>query len=177
MGGGRRQQAQAQQGQREEMSLRNVLTQLAPLIILFLFTFLSAIPSLFGASGTPDPRYSFNPSPRYNAERQTQNLNVHYFVNQAEFSAHPIAEEIAKVTAGTADGRAALLNRFERNVEHTYKEQLYMSCQRDEERKQRRKEQKMGFLGIGADLEAIKAIDAEVIPTCEEFKRVTQHRS
>ena len=33
------------------------------------------------------------------------------------------------------------------------------------------------IVGIGADLEAIRAIDAEVIPTCEEFKRVTQHRS
>lgn len=154
------------------MSLRTVLTQLAPLILLFVFTFLSAVPNLFTSSGTPDPRYSFTPSTRFNTERQTPNLNVNYFVNKAEFETHPISEELAKVANGKGDGRTSLLNRFDRNVEQTYKEQIYMSCQRDQERQQRRKEQKMGFLGIGADLEGIKAIEAEKIPSCEELKRL-----
>lgn len=170
--GGRRPQPQARQGPQEPMSLRTVLTQLAPLILLFVFTFLSTVPNLFGSSGTPDPRYSFTPSTRFNTERQTPNLNVNYFVNKAEFETHPITEELAKVANGKGDGRTSLLNRFERNVEQTYKEQIYMSCQRDQERQQRRKEQKMGFLGIGADLEGIKAIEAEKIPSCEELKRL-----
>ncbi|KAH8108330.1 DnaJ-domain-containing protein [Phellopilus nigrolimitatus] len=164
-GGG---QPQQQQGQ---MSLRAMLAQLAPLIALFLITFLSAVPNIFSSPRTPDPRYSFTPSTRYNVGRETGSFNVKYFVNQAEFSAHPISEELTHA-ANKEDGRSSLLGKFERNVEQNYREQVFMLCQRDQERQQRRKEQKMGFLGIGTDWEAIRTISAEKLESCEEYSRM-----
>ena len=134
---GAHQHAQAQ----GDVSLRTMLAQLAPLIIIFLFTFLSAVPSLFSDPGPRNPHYSFNPSPRFTEGRETHGLNVKYFVNQAEFSNHPIWED---VTAASKAGRvSSLLNNFERSVEHNYREQMYRSCQRDQELQQRKKEAKM----------------------------------
>ncbi|KAI5120372.1 hypothetical protein M0805_006894 [Coniferiporia weirii] len=163
--------ANAQPQQQGEMSLRTMLAQLAPLIILFLFTFLSAVPNIFSTPRTPDPSYSFTPSTRFSVGRETTSLNVKYFVNQAEFSVHPISEELAQ-KADKADARSSLLDRFERSVEQNYNERVYMLCQRDQERQQRRKEQKMGFLGIGSDWDAIKAINEEKLESCEEYRRL-----
>jgi len=167
---GRRSNAGAQAQAQADASPRTMIMQLAPLFILFLFTFLSAIPNIFGPSPTPDPSYSFSQTSRYSLARNTGALKVNYFVNPTEFSAHPIAVEMAE--AQNTNGRAARLDRFERHIEQTYKEHLYVQCQRDEDRRQRRKEQKMGFLGIGADMEAIKAINAEKYESCEELKRL-----
>lgn len=174
--GGRRPRAQQPQ-QQGEMNLRQMLTQLAPLLILFLFTFLSAVPSLFSEPQTPDPRYAFNPSSRFNLGRQTNALNVNYYVNKAEFSSHPIGEEISRVQAAKGAGgeKANLLEKFERSIEQHYKEQVYHACQREQELQQRRREQKMGFLGLGRDVEALKAIDAERLEYCEELKRLYNH--
>jgi len=147
-----------------------MLTQLAPLLILFLFTFLSAIPNIFGTAPTPDPRYAFTPSPRYNVERHTGGLNIRYHVNSAEFSTHPIATDLAQ--AQQSKSRSSLLDKFERTVERVYTQELYGICQREMERKERRKEQKSGFLGIGADWDAIKRIDAEKVESCEELRRL-----
>lgn len=166
--GGRRPAGQAQQS---EMSLRTMLTQLAPLLILFLFTFLSAVPSLFSSSGIADPTYSFARSARFNSGRQTQSLHVNYFVNQAEFATHPIGVELSKLT-GAKNSHSSLLDRFEQHVEQSYKGQMYALCQREQERQQRRKEQKMGFMGFGTDWDAIKAINAEKIESCEELNRL-----
>ncbi len=125
---------------------------------------------IFGPSHTPEPSYSFSQSSRYSVARNTGGLKVNYFINPTEFSAHPIAAEMAE--AQDSKGRTAKLDRFERNIEQTYKEHQYLQCQRDEDRRQRRKEQKMGFLGIGADMEAIRAINAEKYESCEELKRL-----
>lgn len=170
---------------REETSMRTLLAQLAPLIILFLFTFLSAIPNLFSSPRVPDPRFSFAPSARFNMGRETSGRNVKYFVNQAEFSAHPIGKD--------SEQSPSLLGKFERAVEASYIDQIYMMCQRDQERQQRKKESKMclslrnhyfdlysspnfcrGFFGIGADWEAIKEISAEKLETCEEYNRMVR---
>ncbi|EJD07708.1 DnaJ-domain-containing protein [Fomitiporia mediterranea MF3/22] len=170
--GGRRAQPQQREG---DMPVRTLLAQLAPLIILFLFTFLSAVPNLFSSPRTPDPRYSFTPSSRFTTGRETEGLNVKYFVNQAEFAAHPIAKDLEDAST-RSDGRSSLLDRFERNVEANYIDQVYMLCQRDQERQQRRKEAKMGFLGLGSDWDAIRAINAEKLESCEEYSRVTGRR-
>ncbi|TDL23590.1 DnaJ-domain-containing protein [Rickenella mellea] len=164
--GGRRAGTQ----QAADNSPRSMLLQLAPILILFLFTFLSAIPNIFGPSSTPDPRYSFTPSSRYNVERRTGGLSVKYHVNQAEFSAHPIASDLA--AAQQTKSRSKLLEKFEGNVERVYTQQLYNVCQREMERKERRKEQKSGFLGIGADWDAIKRIDEEKVESCDELRRL-----
>lgn len=162
-----------QRHQQGDTSIRGLLSQLGPLIILFLFTFMSAIPSLFSTQGTPNPHYSFTPTTWFNVARETSNLNIKYFVNMKEFSGHPIGDEVAKI--GTS-GNSHLLHRFERQVEQHYKEQIYVLCQRDQDRQQRRKEQKMGFLGIGTDWDAIRAINEEKLENCEEYKRLISQR-
>ena len=169
MGGRRPAAADAQEG---ETSLRTILVQLAPILLLFFFTIMSALPNMFGPSSTPDPRYSFNPTQRFGAERHTNNLNIRYHVNAREFGEHPIGVDVQR--AEKANTYSPLLRNFERTVERQYVNQLYGVCQRRMEDKQRRREQKSGFFGIGADLEAIKRIDAEVIESCEELKRLGQ---
>ena len=163
MGGGTRRQA-------ADGTPRSILVQLAPIILLFLFTFLSAMPNLFSTPPTPDPRFSFTPSPRFNMERQTGNLNVKYHVNYAEFSNHPIAADVAK--AQQAKSRSSLLDKFDRTVEKSYTQELYSMCQRGMDIKARKKELKSGFLGIGADWDAIKKIDEEKIESCDELRRL-----
>ena len=135
-GGGRR-----AQGADETPSVRTMLAQLAPIIVLFLLTLLSAVPNLFGSSTSSYPNYSFTPSPRFNEPHETNNLNVKYFVNQAEFSAHPISADLAQAT--TQKRQSSIFSKFERSVEMHYRDQMYMTCQRDQERQQRRKEAKM----------------------------------
>ena len=40
--------------------------------------------------------------------------------------------------------------------------------------KERRKEREIGLFGIGTDWEKVKAIEAEEVPSCEEYKRVAK---
>lgn len=103
-------------------------------------------------------------------ERHTNGLNIRYHVNSAEFSSHPIASDMA--TAQKTNSRAKLLDKFERSVERQHTTNLYHVCQREMDRKERRKEAKSGFLGIGADWEAIKRIDEEKVESCEELRRL-----
>ena len=76
---------------------RSILVQLLPLIILFGFSILSALPSFFATPSVPDPRFTYSATTRYNTEMETGGLGVHYFVNLKEFSNHPvIGAELAK---------------------------------------------------------------------------------
>jgi DnaJ homolog subfamily B member 12 len=120
----------------------------------------------------PDPRFSFEPSSRFNVERTTHSLGIPYHVNAAEFSRHPIAAEIAR--SGKSDEPQALhaLHRFEERVDRTFTQETYASCQRGMDSKQQRKEQASGFFGIGADWEKVKEIDAEKVESCETLKRM-----
>lgn len=158
---------QPQRGPQEpaDMSLKNLLRQLAPLLLLFFFTFMSAMPSLFSSPRVADPHFSFTPSVRYDQARQTGEHGIFYHVNGAEFAAHPIATDMAS-------GSRNALERFERGIERAYTQNLYGLCQREMDRKERRKEQKSGFLGIGADWEAIRQIDAEKIESCEQLRKL-----
>ena len=63
--------------------------------------------------------------------------------------------------AGSAGKRSKLVRTYDRQVEQQYKERVFVLCQRDMDRQQRRKEQKTGFLGIGTDWEAIQIINEE----------------
>jgi len=144
--------------------------QLLPLLILFAFSLLSAIPNLFSAPLTPDPRFSFEPSPQFNLHRTTQALGVPYHVNSAEFSRHPIAAEIARSGKSDKPQSMPALQRFEDNVDHSFTRETYASCQRGLDSKQRRKDQAYGFFGIGADMEKVKQIEAETVESCETLK-------
>lgn len=164
MNGGRRQAAGARGQANNAEQARSSIWQLAPLLILFLFSFLGSIGSMFSSSGTPEPRFSFNPTSRYNMERQTTNLNVRYHVNSAEFTGHPIS-------AGMARNDLQPLKKFERNVEQVYTQDLYTICRRGLESKQRRKEAEIGVFGFGTDWEKVKAIESERIDSCDELRR------
>ena len=152
----------------ENAQPRSIFMQLLPIFILFGFTFLNALPSLFSSPPTPDPHFSFSRSPRYNVERSTSGLGIKYHVNGAEFSGHPIAAELAK------NGKQPhpSLQRFESTIERAYTQDLYTKCQRGVDRKERAKSQEVGLFGIGTDWQKVQKIDAEKIESCEELRRM-----
>lgn len=159
---------QQQQEPQEPAQPRSVFMQLLPLFILFGFSLLQALPSLFSSTPTPDPRFSFAPSSRYNLERTTGGLGIKYHVNSAEFSGHPISAEIARNNrqGGTE------LRRFEKTVENIYTQDLYSQCQRGLDRKERLKNQEVGFFGIGTDWAKVESINSEPIASCDELRRL-----
>lgn len=147
---------------------RSVLMQLLPLLLLFAFSILSALPSIFNTT-TPDPHFAFSPTSRYNVERETSNLGIRYHVNGPEFLNHP------KIAADLAAGslrRGSTLSRFESNVEHVYTQDRYADCRRRVDERERRKEAEIGFFGVGTDWEKVKKIQAEEFESCEELKRL-----
>ncbi|KAI0305867.1 hypothetical protein B0F90DRAFT_1873329 [Multifurca ochricompacta] len=159
-----------QQQQQEAATPRSIFIQLLPLLVLFAFSFISAIPSLFSTPPTPDPYFSFESSSRFNLERATKTLGVHYHVNEVEFSRHPIAAEIVRSETNGGSKSLAALRRFEEKVDRAFTQETYALCQHGLNSKQRRKEQASGFFGFGADWEKLKQIDAEIVESCETLK-------
>lgn len=160
-------------------SPRSMLIQLLPLILLFAFSFLSALPNLFAEPSTPDPQFSFQSSRHFSTERQTSGLGVRYHVNSVEFTRHPlIAADLAAAAENSKDSKSkskrgtSALDRFEGTVERTYTHQLYGECQRGVERRERRKEAEIGFLGIGTDWDKVREIDKETVESCEMLKKL-----
>ena len=139
-----------------------------PIFLLFAFSLLNALPNLFSTPATPDPRFSFSPSSRYNVERTTGGLHVKYHVNAAEFSGHPIAAELAR----NDNQPGPQLQQFETNIERAYTSELCGQCQRTVDRKQRRKDQEVGVFGIGTDWEKVKKIDQEPIESCDKLREM-----
>ncbi|GAA5979715.1 hypothetical protein JCM11641_004062 [Rhodosporidiobolus odoratus] len=90
-GGGRRPQqggggqAGAAGGQRSQSS---AWVQMAPLLLLFAFSFLTQLPSLFGGGGNRTPDFSFEKTARFSHPRNTQS-GVSYFVDPTTFPHHP----------------------------------------------------------------------------------------
>lgn len=72
----------------------SVWLQVLPLFLLFGFSLLTQIPSLFGTSTPADPEFSFSRSTSYNIPRTTSTMGVDYFVNAKQFSSHPIYANI-----------------------------------------------------------------------------------
>ncbi|KAI0741605.1 hypothetical protein C8Q80DRAFT_1260177 [Daedaleopsis nitida] len=158
----------AQRQEQRAAEPRSVWMQFLPLFVLFAFSLLNALPNLFLTPPTPDPRFSFTPSARYNVERMTGGLNVKYHVNAAEFSGHPIAAELAR-----SDNKPGpQLRKFESNVERAFTTDLYSQCQRGTDRKERRKDQEIGIFGIGTDWEKVKRIDQEPIESCDKLREM-----
>ncbi|KAG6865163.1 hypothetical protein C0991_004773 [Blastosporella zonata] len=178
--GGQRHRHTQEQGTAEPRSL---LVQLMPLLILFAFSLLSALPNMFGTPPVPDPRFSFEPSTRYNLARQTGGYGVRYHVNKAEFLGHPVigaelAREGAEAVGNAGQSpeqtpkRGPAVSSFEKTIDHMYTQNLYVECQRGMDRKERAKEQEVGLFGIGTDWEKVRAIEKEVVASCEELKRL-----
>ncbi|KAI9456953.1 hypothetical protein HD554DRAFT_2026361 [Boletus coccyginus] len=155
--------------QGEPPQTRSILTQLLPLIILFAFSFLSMLPDIFSTPTVPDPRFQFTRTSRFDLERQTNNLHINYYVNSRDFHGHP------GIAADMATGqyrRGSALSRFESNIEQVYTQNLYTQCQRDVNRREKRKEAEVGLFGIGTDWEKVRSIQAETFVSCEELKRL-----
>lgn len=130
-GGQPRQQANAEP--------RSVLLQLLPLIVLFGFSLLSALPSLFSTPPIPDPAYSWSSSSRYNVERHTAAHDVKYHINAREFMEHPaIGPELIRQGIDLRKSNAMpenaklgpALAKFEATVERYYSHDVYTQCQR-----------------------------------------------
>lgn len=156
------------QQQAENNSPRSIFLQLLPLFVLFGISLLNAIPNLFTESPTPDPRFAFSPSSRYNVERTTVDLGIKYHVNAAEFAGHPIAAELAR----NEQRPGPQLKKFENHVERVYTQDLFVRCQRGIDRKERLKNQEVGLFGIGTDWDKVRQIDQEPIESCDELKRL-----
>ena len=157
----------------------SILFQLLPLILLFAFSLLASLPSLLSSPPIPDPYFSFTPSSRFNTERHTGALGIRYHVNNQEFMGHPqIAADVAAARiAGVSHGRRGpALSRFENFIERAYVQDLDLNCQVGLEKKERRKDAEVGLFGIGTDWEKVREIDAEVVPSCEELKKLRQLR-
>jgi len=165
-----RQRQQARQ--QEPATPRSLFAQLLPLLILFAFSLLSAFPTLFTTPRVPDPRFSFEPSTRFNVERKTHTLGVNYHVNEAEFSRHPIAAELARLKSNDKPQTMPVLRQFEENVDRAFTQEKYALCQSEMDSKQRRKERAVGFFGIGADWDKVKQIETEPEENCETLRRM-----
>jgi len=155
-------QRTAPQQQQEPLTAKQILINLLPIIILFGFSILSALPSLFSTALPPDPHFSFSPSARFNLQRQTTGLGIPYHVNSAEFKSHPIAAELAR-----NGGTHPHLKRFEEHVDRAYTQDMYNQCQRGLSSKQRRRDAQIGLFGINVDWEAVKKIEEEEVGACE----------
>jgi len=154
----------------EQAQPRSLIFQLLPLILLFAFSFLSAIPNLFSTAPPPDPTFSLSRTTYYNAERATSALHIPYFVHDREFKQHPIWVSIPEDMRGAKEAGLSSPNlyRFETNVEKAY---LYNDCQRATSAKRQKIDELTGFLGIGADWKEINKVRAERISSCEELSR------
>ncbi|EDR13989.1 uncharacterized protein LACBIDRAFT_152282, partial [Laccaria bicolor S238N-H82] len=162
-----------QANNRADTEPRSVLIQLLPLLLLFGFSLLSALPNLFSTPPVPDPRFSFTGTPRYNAKMETGGLGVPYYVNPGEFSSHPmIGAELAKDGRGRGKKRGSALAKFEDGVDRIYTQDLYAQCQHGVNRKERLKEAEVGIFGIGTDWKKVEEIEKEVVPSCEELRRL-----
>ncbi|KAF5387387.1 hypothetical protein D9757_005725 [Collybiopsis confluens] len=191
-GGGPRHQQQ-QQG---NATPRSMFIQFLPLIILFGFSLLSALPNLFTSPPVPDPHYSFSPTTRYFMERHTPTRDVTYHINPTEFMNHPVLGpelvrdgldlkveyQKAKDSKGSKEKeknikRGPNMAKLEAGIERTYVNEVYSLCRRGQDRKERAKEQEIGLFGFGTDWERVRKIENEVIEACVELERLSGGRT
>ncbi|KAJ7180732.1 hypothetical protein C8R46DRAFT_1070421 [Mycena filopes] len=185
MGGGIPRQQQ-RQGGANAGEQRSSLIQLLPLLLLFGFSLLSALPNLFTTPPLPDPRFSWTRTSQFKTERQTNGMGVKYHVDANEVMRHPvIGAELArdgidwrKLTAvkegadQTPQKPGPALAKFETTVDKTYTQKLYTECQTGHDRKIRAKEQEVGLFGLGTDWKKVEQIEREVVPSCEELRKL-----
>lgn len=152
----------------------SLLSQLAPMLILVLFSLVSFLPSLLNPPIEPPP-FSFSPSPPvYTDERLTTRFEVPYYVNPGQFARHPIWESIpVGQKANPKAGRwSADLRRFEeQEVELGYVRLLDGRCRAEQEVRRSAVDRNRGFFGLGADWEEIRRLERTKLESCERLKR------
>jgi DnaJ family protein B protein 12 len=79
----------------EPDSTTSMWIQLLPLILLFAFSVLSQLPSLFATPEAPDPSFAFRPTSFHSVQRTTHaHPSVDYWVNPKQFSSHPMYDDL-----------------------------------------------------------------------------------
>jgi len=156
----------------EPQSARSILLQLAPLLLLFFFSVISSLPSLFTTSPPPYPKYELSPHPPYTAARMTSTLDIPYYVSTQEFTAHPMWSTIPEAyrNQAKAGGSSQQLLNFERGIENRWKNEMIRSCEWQLSERTRKLEANSGIFGIGADRDALKRIREEKLDSCEMLK-------
>ncbi|KAJ4475070.1 hypothetical protein J3R30DRAFT_3294923 [Lentinula aciculospora] len=168
--------ARHQEQQQANQVPRSTFIQLLPLIILFAFSMLSALPNLFATPPVPDPNFSFAPTTRYYMERHTPTRDVIYHINPMEFMNHPVIgpELVRDGVDLKADyqKRSPHLEKFEESVERTYISEVWTQCRRGQDRKERLLDAERGIFGIGTDWDKVRKIQREPIDACVELERL-----
>ncbi len=142
--------------QQEAAEPRSLFVQLLPLFILFGFSILSALPSLFSSSPVPGSSLLVcRGLSLFGGERQTGDLGIKYYVNPGEWTSHPVVgPEVARQKSSTSSSsaeRGPAVSRFERSVDTAYTERVYSECRRGLDKKERAKEAEIGLFGFGTD--------------------------
>lgn len=149
-------QRRRQQQQRAADPDTSIWVQLAPMLILLVFSLLSFLPSIINPP-TPPPAFSWEASAAFPTERLTSPHQVPYYVSPA-FDSHPIAASIPIEHRSLRQGGrfSPQLYEWEREIETGKIRELRGKCQREQQNKEQMLERKRGFLGYGADWEEIR---------------------
>ncbi|WRT68872.1 uncharacterized protein IL334_005853 [Kwoniella shivajii] len=149
------------------------IVALLPIIILFLFAFISIIPSLFQSQQIPDPQYSFEPSTKLDLTRETNNWHVKYHLNSKEWENSEIYKSIPDNRKNKLNENlySSKLRGFERGIENVYARRLQNECQYFLDLKQQRINENSGFFGIGANTDKLKEIRQQRSPACEQLRK------
>ena len=155
--GGPRRRPGAQAGAGPDGQAAPGWLQLLPLIILFGFSLVSMLPSLFSASQPSLPGFRFEPAHSFSLARQTRRHQVDYFVQPEKFRASAVGQQLSAAypseplsfTPATASGPPEL-DRLERNVESAFVEHISDACRYEVRLRDARVQQNSGFLGIGS---------------------------
>lgn len=131
--------------------------QLLPLLILFGFSLVSMLPSLFSAAQPALPAYRFEPAQSFNLARQTRRHAVDYFVQPDKFRASAVGQQLSAAYPSeplsfTPASYAGVpeLDRLERSVEGAFVEHISDACRYEVRIRDQRVQQNSGFLGIGS---------------------------
>ena len=111
--------------QQQQGADRNQLLTLLPVLFIFFFPFFSSIiSSLFSTPPIPDPLYAFKMSKQFATERLTTPHKVAYYVDEKQFSKHPIWESLSPEAQQSSQAgkvsRSPQLYKFEKRIEEHF---------------------------------------------------------
>ncbi|KIM26207.1 hypothetical protein M408DRAFT_197372 [Serendipita vermifera MAFF 305830] len=157
--------------------------QLLPIIFFFVLAFSNSLFDIVGSFfTTPDPIYSFAPSPHYSMGRTTGGpMDIPYFVNPGQFAAHPFANPVGLETTNTPTSGKEMksygLRRWEKTIEERWKHWKYNECAVARERIDRQIDSHLGLFGLGTNWEAVNNLKEQKkkVEACNELREKGIH--
>ena len=183
--------------------------QLLPLILLFLFSILTQLPSLLSSTPPPDPSFVFDPYPagsgKYTLLRKSQNFKIDYYLDESNFPTTQIYADLLKsnskidlealiakqgsisstltpafqllpsLSSSTSFDQLRLpksLFEFENRLEQLYLRNLQIQCENQQDARARKRQNALGFFGIGRDEELLNRLKAEPLPACARLREL-----